>query len=239
MSPSLGVTHHLLPPLRLWLFPLRNHCLGALPCCVTAGKLLSLSESQEPLESREMSRVWEARRRQGSNNDPGVSACGSLCRSPWPLLSLPARSPPRTASSEHAERVPPQTNSPTAPVAKIHCELLVRRSPRPHLLCQAGRDNTLSLAPAHTWAASVSLHQLPAPPSAPSPGKFPERLCQVRCLPRISYLPVPTPSPDTWSLYLTHLQLRAQYPTPSKRPYKCARRGGTRGQADESNLSNP
>ena len=75
MSPSLGVTHHLLPPLRLWLFHLRNHYLGVLPCCVTSGKLLNLSESQEPLESREMSRVWEARRRQqGSNNDPGVRA---------------------------------------------------------------------------------------------------------------------------------------------------------------------
>ena len=94
-----------------------------------------------------------------------------------------------------------------------HCELLVRRSPGPHLLCQAGRDSALSPAPAHTWAASISLHQLPAPPSAPSQGKFPEHLCQVRRLPRISYLPVPTPSPDTWSPYLTHLQLRAQYPT--------------------------
>ena len=45
-SPSLQVTHHLLPPLRLRL---RNQHLGALPCCVASGKLLNLSASQEPL----------------------------------------------------------------------------------------------------------------------------------------------------------------------------------------------
>lgn len=79
-SPSLRVTHHLLPPWRLWLFHLRNQYL---PRCVASGQLLNLSASQEPLQSREMSRVWEARRRQQSlNNDPGVRAPVTALRLP-------------------------------------------------------------------------------------------------------------------------------------------------------------
>lgn len=46
-----GVTHHLLPPWRFWLFHSgdRSPSLDALLCYVTSGKLLNFSEPQEPL----------------------------------------------------------------------------------------------------------------------------------------------------------------------------------------------